>query len=95
MQTSIFRVETLTSPPVQIQDTQLRVRSQLVQVRLPMLNGGLIWNWPVSVAVQRADGQEQILAVPDVTRAAVWTLAGLSLAGMFLLRLSRRKNAES
>ena len=95
MQTSILRIETLTSPPVTIQDTQLHVRSQLVQLRFPTINGGLIWNRPVAVVLRTLDGQEKIVPISDVTRTAMFTLAGLCVTGLFVLLILRRKKSES
>jgi hypothetical protein len=90
MPTSLIRFETLTGQPVKIKDTQLRVRSQVLQLRFPLISGGLIWNRPVAVLVRTADGQDQILPVRDLTRTAMLTLLLVGLAGMFLFRLFRR-----
>ena len=95
MQISPLRIETLSGQPMMVEDMQVYVRSQVVQLRLPNANGGLIWNRPVSVVVRRPDGQEQVLPVPDVTRLTVLALLMLSFVGTFLLVLFRRKNAES
>jgi hypothetical protein len=91
MPTSLLRIESLTSQPIKVKDTQVRVRSQVVQLRFPFIHGGLIWNRPVAVLVRTADGQDQVLPVPDVTRNAVLMLFMLSLAGTFLFRLFQRK----
>jgi len=93
--TSPLRIETRTSPAIRVGDSQLYLRSQLVQLRLPGANGGLIWNQPVSVVVRTAGGQEQILFVPDVTRTAIIGLLVLNLVGVFLFLLFRRRNARS
>jgi hypothetical protein len=93
MLTSLFRIETLTGQPVRVKDAELRVRSQVLQLRLPGISGGLIWNRPVAVLVRTADGQDQILPVQDVTRTAVLALLVFSFAGTFLLMLFRRKIA--
>ena len=93
MTTSFLRIETLTGQPVKFKDTQLRVRSQVLQLRLPVASGGLIWNRPVAVLVSFSEGQEHILPVPDPTRTVVLTLAGLCIATTFLTVLFRRKNA--
>ena len=94
MQTSLLRIETLTSPPITIQDTQLHVRSQLVQLRFTTVNGGVIWNRPVAVVVRTLDGEEKIVSISDMTRAAMLTLAGLCFTGMFVLMFFRRKKAQ-
>jgi hypothetical protein len=91
MSIPLLRVETLTGQPIKVKDAQLRVRSQVVQLRFPVISGGLIWNRPVVVLVRTADGQDQILSIPDATRTAVITLLVLSLAGTLLLMLFRRK----
>ena len=90
-----LRIETRTSPPIRVKDTQLHVRARVVQLRLPVANGGLIWNQPVSVVMRTPAGQEQVLFVPDVTRTVMIGLLVLSLAGAFLFMLFRRKNASS
>jgi len=95
MQTSLLRIETLTSPPITIQDTQLHVRSQLVQLRFPTVNGGVIWNRPVAVVVRTLGGEEKIVSISDMTRIAMLTLAGLCFTGMFALMFFRRKKAQS
>jgi hypothetical protein len=88
-----FRIKTLTSEPVIVKGDQVRLRSQVLQLRFPFIPGGLIWNRPVAVLVRTADGQDQILSVPDVTRTVVLTLLVFSIAGTFLLRLFRHKSA--
>ncbi len=91
MLTPLLRIETLTGQPINVKGTQLRVRSQVVQLRLPVISGGLIWNRPVAVLVQSADGQDRLLPIPDLTRTTVLALTVLGLATAFLLSLFRRK----
>ena len=93
MTNSILRSEILTSQPIKFKDTQLRLRSQVLQLRLPVASGGLIWNRPVAVLVSYSAGQEHILPVPDPTRTVVLALVGLCIATTFLTMLFRRKNA--
>ena len=85
MSISPLRIETRNGRPLRVKGAQVHVRSQVVRLRLPIANGGLIWNRPVSVVIRTPDGQEQILPVPDVTRSAVLALLVLSLVGTFLL----------
>jgi len=93
MTNSLLHIKTLTSQPLTVKDAQLRLRSQVVQLRLPMVQGGLIWNRPVAVLVRTPDGQEQTLHVRDVTRSVVLALVLLCFASTLLLRLSGRKMA--
>jgi len=90
MLTSLFSIKTLTSQPVKVKDIQLRVRSQVLQLRLPVASGGLIWNRPVAVLVRTADGQDRILPIRDVTRTAMLVLAGLCFASTFLVMIYKR-----
>jgi hypothetical protein len=47
--------------------------SKILRLRLPGLKGGLIWNRPSSLLVE-ADGEEQVMNIPDPTRTAQWML---------------------
>jgi hypothetical protein len=91
MQTSILRIETRTSPPIIIPDAQLYVRSRLVQLRFPSVNGGLIWNRPVSIVVRPLHGQEKVIPVLDITRIVVFTLAGICFTGILTFMFLKRK----
>ena len=95
MWSSLISIETLIGQPLRINSTELRVRSQVVQLRLPVTNVGLIWNRPVAVLIRKGDGQEQMLPIPDLTRIAVLTLVGLCFGYMFLLISFRHKKNES
>ena len=95
MQTSILRIETLTSPPITVSDGQLSVRSKYVQLRLPTVNGGLIWNRPVAIVVHAVDGKEKIIPILDITRIVLFTLVGLCFISTFVLMLLRRKMFKS
>ena len=90
MSNSLLRIETLTGQPVKVKDAQLRLRSQVIQLRFPFISGGLIWNRPVAVLVRTADGQDQILPIRDMTRTAMLVLAGLCFASTFLFMIYKR-----
>ena len=95
MSSSLLRVETLTGQSIRVKNAELRVRSQIVQIRFPVVIGGLIWNRPVAVLVRRRDGEEQMLPILDLARIVVFTLIGLCFGCMFLLILLRYKKFES
>ena len=42
--------------------------SRVMQIQIPHVTGGIIWNRPVSVLVEYPDKREQLLTVPDITR---------------------------
>jgi hypothetical protein len=94
MQTSILRVETRTSPPMEIPDAQLYVRSRFFQLRFPAGNGGLIWNRPVAIVVRPLNGQEKVIPVLDVTRIVLFTLAGICFTGILASMFLKRKKAK-
>ena len=83
--------ETKAGKPIQAGDTTLVPFANSIQVRVPFIPGGLIWNRPVSVAVQTAQGQEYILPVQDVTRQIYFALIGASLISGILILLFSRK----
>ena len=90
-----LRIETRTSPPIRVNDTELYVRARVVELGFPGTHGGIIWNQPVSVVMRRPRGQEQVLFIPDVTQTVMIGLLVLNLAGTFVFMLFRRKNASS
>jgi len=90
MSNSLLRIETLTGQPVKVKDAQLRLRSQVLQLRFPFISGGVIWNRPVAVLVRTLDSQDRILPIRDVTRTAMLVLAGLSFASTFLVMIYKR-----
>ena len=90
MSNSLLRIETLTGRPVKVKDTELRVRSQILQFRFPFISGGVIWNRPVAVLVRTANGQDRILPIRDVTRTAMLVLAGLCFGSTSLFMIYKR-----
>jgi len=95
MQSSILSIETRSSPPITIQDARVSVHSQVVKLRFPIVNGGLIWNRPVAIRIRTADGREKIAPIADVTRTVMFTLVGLCFTVMFVLMVLRRRQSES
>jgi hypothetical protein len=95
MRTSLFRIDTLTSSPITTPGAQVTVRSQAVQVRIPAIHGGLIWNRPVACVVRTPDGQERIIPILDITRIVLLVLAGFSFTSLFVLVFLRRGKFRS
>ena len=61
--------------------------SRAMQIRLPGMKGGFIWNRPVGLWVQEPDGSEQFIPVRDVTRQAQLMALGAGLFGSLLVWL--------
>ena len=95
MRTSKLRIETLTSPPITIQGAEFSLRSRLVQLSFPAINGGLIWNRPVGIVVRNPDEQEKIVPILDITRIAIFAWVGLCFTCIFVLFFLRRKKSTS
>lgn len=51
--------------------------AKLIQINLPKLHGGLIWNRPHSILVTGSDGEEKIIQVRDSTRQTILYLFGM------------------
>jgi hypothetical protein len=84
-------VETLPGETIQAGTNKITPVSQSIKLIPPGAKGGLIWNRPLSVLVEGADGSERVLPVIDVTRIAQLVLLAMGLAiGMTLWRTKRR-----
>ena len=88
-----MRIDTLTSPPITIPGAQIYIRSQAVQVGIPAVHGGLIWNRPVATVVHTTDGQEKVIPILDFTRIILYILAGFCFISMFVLILLRSRKS--
>lgn len=88
---SLINVETKAGKAIHAGDTTIIPFANSMRVRIPIIQGGLVWNRPVAVAVQTAQGQEYILPIQDVTRQILLALMGASLVSSVLLLLFSRK----
>ncbi len=84
-----FKLENQEGSPVKVGENLITPISQNFTLTIPGFSGGLIWNRPVAVRVQTADGHEQKLPVPDVTRLILLGILGFS-ALVALLSLWRK-----
>ena len=86
-------IETMPGETIDVGKHKITPFSQAVKLIIPGSKGGLIWNRPVSVLVQEADGSEQVLPVVDITRVAQLALLGIGLAGGILFWLIKRRSS--
>ncbi len=93
MLNSMIQFETSASSPIRIGDKSITLYARTLQLKFPKSTGGLVWNRPVSVRVQNADGTEQALPVRDVTRRVQWTLMGVG-ALFLLIAVRKGKNRK-
>jgi hypothetical protein len=91
---SFIQLETQWGKPIHIDDRRIIVQSRALQIRVPVLNSAFVWNRPVSVLVQYADGRDQVLPVRDVTRLVqallfIYTIVSASIISIIISRRSR------
>jgi hypothetical protein len=86
---SPISLENQEGQPIKVGETLITPISQNLRLTFPNFSGGVIWNRPVAVRVQTADGGEQQIPVQDVTRLAIIGIFGFSLL-IALLSLTRK-----
>lgn len=79
--------QTKTGNAIEINDVTIIPQAQVLQLKLPF--GGLLWNRPTNVMVER-NGQIKTFPLIDVTRFALWVIFGLT-AVIYLLLLMRNR----
>jgi hypothetical protein len=84
-----MRFETVRGEGIQHGGRLLVPVARSLRVRLPGLSGGLVWNRPIGVEVERA-GERRLLPIQDPTRRLQWLLLGAGLAAALLYRSARR-----
>jgi hypothetical protein len=72
----MFQSQMLSGDKVTVGDVTVTPQSRALTIRWP--RGGLVWNRPVAVLVER-DEQTERIPIVDVTRMAQLGLLGLSL----------------
>lgn len=65
-------------------ETTLTPFSKAWRLHVPGANINATWNRPASVLVRTPAGQEQVLAIPDLTRRIIWSLLGACLGAVVL-----------
>ena len=77
--TDFLNVEIQSGEPISYGARKITPFAQAVQLKIPGLNGGLIWNRPVAVLVEYENGDQHVLPVPDVTRKTQIRIMGAAL----------------
>jgi hypothetical protein len=94
-QRDIFQRQTLSGEEVTVGDLTVRPQSQALVIRWP--SGGIVWNRPTAVLVER-DGQTQRIPILDVTRLAILAIVGFSIVyvvASIVLSARRRRNRNA
>ena len=88
----IFQWQTISGDPTTVGDVTVTPQSQALTIRWPY--GGVVWNRPTAVLVER-DEQTERIPIVDVTRTAQLSLLGLSLAfSVIIFLISTRHRRE-
>ena len=80
----IIRLEDTSAEPIVVGDTRITPQAQAFSVRFPF--GGIVWNRPTAVLVERDDLTQRIPIV-DVTRVAQIALFGLVVTFSIIITL--------
>ena len=88
-----IRLENTSAEPIVVGDTRITPQAQAFSVRFPF--GGIGWNRPTAVLVERDDLTQRIPIV-DVTRVAQIVLFGLvlSISVIITLLASRQRRTH-
>ena len=86
------QVETHAGDPIDVGDSKIVPLAKVVQLQIPGVSGGLIWNRPTAVVVQTSEEEERVVPVRDVTREIQLVIIGSGLLIVLLSWLMRRKN---
>ena len=89
-----LNIETQAGTPIRWGNRTLIPFAQTVRLQAPGAKGGFIWNRPTSLLVQSAEGQDQVLIIPDLTRRIIWSLGAASLAAVLILWIINHKLLE-
>jgi hypothetical protein len=87
----LIQYEIKAGDPVISGETKIIPFSRALNIKLPRLHGGVIWNRPVAVLIQTAEGEEDLLLIRDVTRQVQWRLVAGSILVLLLAWFLVRK----
>lgn len=89
-----IQLETKTGEPVTAQGVTVTPQAQVLTVSIPAVHGGIVWNRPTGVIVER-DGQREEMPVVNVNR---WLAIGLGIlpavAAILAVAISESRKGE-
>lgn len=83
--------ETREGPVLQLGDRTVTPVAQALRLRAPF--GGFVWSRPVAVVVTEG-GDVTRYPIVDVTRVALWAMAGASILTMIIVALMQRSELK-
>ena len=94
MEDPIVRISREDGRPIRAGGRTLTPQVQTVRLKLPHLTAGMLWRRPYAVVVKDTDGEETILPVVDVTRAAQMMMLLAGVLTVSIIWYLRRSNNE-
>jgi hypothetical protein len=89
---NVLSLETREGPAITAHGRTVTLVAQALRLSTPY--GGLVWNRPVAVLVDQG-GVVTRQPIVDVTRIAVWAMAGGAFLSMVITGLLRRRSSSS
>jgi len=87
----IIQYQTVSADPIVVGDTRVTPQSQALTIRLPF--GGMVWNRPSAVLIER-DDMTQHIPIVNVTRVVQIVLFGLILSFSAIITLLAAQRAR-
>ena len=87
--------QTSAGEPVKVDDLTVYPVARSYRIDFPAAKGGIVWNRPLAVIVEDADGNRQILPVIDRTRQLQILIFAAGFLGTILTWLLFRKSRSS
>ncbi len=91
MASSLMRSETRVGEPIRVHGATIFPVARVLRILPRSFFGGLIWNRPVAIVVQREDRADRVIPIVDATRQVqISLLAGGIAGGLFSWWFARR-----
>lgn len=90
----MITVEEHTGENIRSGDLVITPISKVLKIKPTGFSGGLIWNRPIAIRVQRG-AEERVLAIPDITRQVILTLALFSIVFAVIATSFGKRNVKN
>lgn len=97
-ESEVFRLpgeEIQAGEPLELNGLRLIPFIRTARLKAPGNFFHFFWSRPASILTISADGSEQVIPVPDMTRRIQWFILGAGIVGAFLIRFVGRRRSDS
>jgi hypothetical protein len=95
---NLFEFETKAGDPIPVKGGKIIPFARIFRLKIPGIQGGVIWNRPSALLVIDDDGQEMLYPIHDETRRLQLGLLGAGLLAGILIsvwyKLSNRRRRD-